>query len=279
MKRKELIRGILFFPLVLFCVVSFSQDNARVWVHMDVHAIYEEHFLAGDPPQRVNISSDITFTHSGMYTINRTEMGSGYHYFSVQDIGTTGHRAMVPSLKVIQTHPCQEGQGFLIGKAEKEIPAELYKAAVSLGIRDAGNNRVKIQFWPVEIYLDASECSNPQCLNGFGFMGLYDIGADPESVMQFDDVYADYDDYDDYDDEYDYDDYENDYVEITGYDLMEVDFNLLRNMGAGQGDIPLSLPINVNKTHREVHDTPTGPVEHVYTFRVTGWIGTPPSGR
>ncbi len=256
-KSKIVIPAIIMFSLISICITVTSQEKVRVWVHFDVETLYEEHFLAGDPPTRVNVSSDVRFTHSGSYTINRIDTGRGYHYVTIQDFDASGPRALVPNLKVIQSHPCQDGQSLLIGKANKEIPAKLYKAMVSLGIKQSGQDRVRIQFWPVEIDLESMDCSNSQCVNGFGFGGGYDIGEDPGSAVED----------------------EHGYEEVSGYEMLEVDFQLLRDIGAGGGEIPLTIPISVNKTHNEVHETSTGPVEHVYNFRVTGWIGTPPADK
>jgi hypothetical protein len=175
---------------------------------------------------------------------------------AVQNLDASGPRTLVPTLKVIQTHPCQDGQSLIIGRAEKEIPAELYKVRVALGVKPSGQDRVSIQFWPVEINLEASDCSHAHCVNGFGFNGIYDIGEDPASAVEDEDGYE----------------------EISGYELLAVDFQLLRKLGAG-GEIPLTIPISINKAHKEVHDTPTGPVELVYNFRVTGWIGAPTTGK
>ncbi len=251
-KPKTIIPAILFCSLIFICISATPQDKAEVWVHMNVEALYEEHFLAGDPPKRVNTTSDIRFTHSGSYTINRI----GSHYMVVQNFDASGPRALVPGLKVIQSHPCQDGQSLLIGRAEKEIPAELYKAKVSLGAKAAGAGRIGIQFWPVDIDLEGSDCTNSQCLSGFGFTGIYDIGEDPGSAEED----------------------EHGYEEVSGYELLEVDFQLLRDLGAGGGEIPLTIPISINKTHSEVHETSTGPMEYVYNFRVTGWIGAPTAG-
>ncbi|MCA1757937.1 MAG: hypothetical protein LC649_10820 [Bacteroidales bacterium] len=252
-KQKTIIPAILFCSLIFISISATSQDKADVWVHLNVEALYEEHFLAGDPPTRVNTSSDIRFTHSGLYTINRI----GSHYMVVQNFDASGPRALVPGLKVIQTHPCQDGQSLLIGRAEKEIPAELYKIKVSLGAKAEGEDRVGIHFWPVEIDLEGSDCKNSQCVNGFGFTGIYDIGEDPGSAEEDEDGYED----------------------ISGYELLTVDFKLLRDIGTGGGEIPLTIPISINKTHSEVHETSTGPVEHVYNFSVTGWIGAPAAGK
>jgi len=223
-KPKTVIQAIFFCSLILICISATSQDKAEVRIHLNVEAIFEEHFLAGDPPKRVNTTSDISFTHSELYTISRIKTGGNSQYMAVRNLDSSGPRDLVPNLKVIQTHPCQDGQSLLIG-----------------------------QFWPVEIDLEASDCSNSQCVNGFGFNGIYEIGADPESSMEDEDGYE----------------------EISGYELLEVDFQLLRNLGTGSGDIPLTIPISIDKAHNEIHETPTGPVELVYNFRVTGWIGAP----
>ena len=253
---KTVISALMGYSLIFISISVASQEKAEVWVHMDVEALYEEYFLAGDPPTRVNTSSDISFTHSGLYTINRI---GGSHYMVVQKPDAAGPRALVPNLKVIQSHPCMDGQSLLIGRAEKEIPAELYKRKVSLGAKAAGEDRVCIRFWPIELDLDGSDCSNSQCLSGFGYTGNwnYEIGEDPGSAEED----------------------EHGYEEVLGYELLEVKFQLLQDLGTGGSEIPLTIPISINKTQSEVHETPTGPVEHVYNFRVTGWIGAPTAGK
>lgn len=255
-RQKTIIPAILFCHLIFSFISATSQDKAEVWIHLNVEAVYEEHFQAGDPPTRVNTSSDISFSHSELYTINRLKTGRGFQYMAVQKLDASGPRAVVPTLKVIQTHPCQDGQSLLIGKAEKEIAAELYKAMVTFGVKPAGQDQVSVQFWPLEIDLEGSDCSNSQCVNGFGFNAIYEIGADPESAEEDEDGYE----------------------ETSGYELLKVDFQLLRNLGSGSGEIPLTIPISFNKTHNEVHETPTGSVELVYHFRVKGWIGAPTAG-
>ena len=258
-KPKTVIPAIFFCSLIFICIPATSQDKVEVWVHLNVEALYQEYFLAGDPPTRVNVSSDISFTHSGLYTINRMKMGGDSHYMVAQNPDASGPRALVPNLKVIQSHPCMDGQSLLIGRAEKEIPAELYKRKVSLGAKAAGEDRVCIRFWPIELDLDGSDCSNSQCLSGFGYTGNwnYEIGEDPGSAEED----------------------EHGYEEVLGYELLEVKFQLLQDLGTGGSEIPLTIPISINKTQSEVHETPTGPVEHVYNFRVTGWIGAPTAGK
>ena len=257
-KLKVVIHAIItLFFLSSICITLTAQDKTEVWVHLDVESLYEQHFLAGDPPTRVNVSSNVSFTQSGSYTINRIKTGRDYIYMAVQDFGASGPRERVPNLRVIQSHPCMDGQSLLIGRAEKEIPAQIYKARVTLDIKPSGQDKVRIRFFPVELDLEGLDCSNPQCLSGFGFTGVYDIGEDPESVVED----------------------EHGYEEIYGYELMEIDFQLLQDIGAGGGEIPLTIPISVYKTYSEVHETPTGPMEDVYNFRVTGWIGTPPADK
>jgi hypothetical protein len=255
-KPKTVIQAILLCSMIFICLSASSQDKANLRIHLNVEALYEEHFLAGHPATRVNTSSDISFTHSALYTINRINMGRGFQYMVVQNFDAAGPRALVPSLKVIQSHPCMDGQSLLIGRAEKEIPAELYKIKVSLEAKAAGGDRIRILFYPVELDLEGSDCSHSQCVNGFGFTATYDIGQDPGSAEEDD----------------------NGYEEISGYELLELEFQLLRDMSSGSGEIPLTIPLSINKTHSEVHETPTGPVELVYNFRVTGWIGAPTTG-
>ncbi len=72
----------------------------------------------------------------------------------------------------------------------------------------------------------------------------------------------------------DYEDYEG----TTGYDLIELDYSLLRKIAAGGDEVPLTIPISVDKVYEKEETTPTGPVSKVYTFRVEGWIGAVPSG-
>ena len=262
--------ALLFvMTLVIFSTTVTSQDQAEVWIQLNVTALHEEYFLAGDPATRVNYSTDIGFTHYGFYTFSRFSTPTGYQYMALPGRGTTGRTPQVMDISVIQTHPCMDGQSLLIGRETRKIPARILPGTIGLVVKPVGSERIAIQLSPVEIDADMLECSNPDCMNGFGFSyGDNVVGLDRSTYGEDDFDYEDYEDNDDYED----------IEEATGYDLIELDYNLLKKIAAGGGEIPLTIPISVDKVYEKEEDTPTGPVSTVYTFRVEGWIGAVPAG-
>ena len=58
-----------------------------------------------------------------------------------------------------------------------------------------------------------------------------------------------------------------------GYDLLETDFNHLKKITEDKSDIPLTIPVSIEKVWRDEQDTPTGPESKVFTYRINGWIG------
>ncbi len=257
-KLQTVFPAVLFvLSFITFSTVATSQEQAEVWVYLDVTATHEEYFLAGDPPSRVNYSTEIAFTHYGFYMFNRFKVGNGYQYMAIPGRGGSGRTPQVTGISVIQSHPCMDGQSLVIGKETRNIPADILAGTIGLTVKPADKERLSIQLSPVELDAEMLECSNPDCMNGFGFSyGDNVVGLDRASQTE---------------DEYGYE-------EVSGYDMVSVDFSLLQEIAAGTGEIPLTIPISVEKIYRNEEDTPTGPVEKIYTFRVNGWIGAPPEG-
>jgi hypothetical protein len=253
MKKKSLTikqAVLLIIPVIFFTVAATSQEQAEVWIHLDVESLHEHHFLGGDPPASVSLSTEISFTHSGYYTISAFKVGTHYHYMAIPRQDPPGQKQRLTGLSMVQSHPCMDNQGFLIGNRIRSLPAEVNQSSVAIEIKPAGKERVKIQLYPVEVYAETEECPNPDCLNGFGFSHI--VGQDWESEEE---------------DEYGY-------IETSGYDLAEVEYMLLKELGTGE--IPLTIPVSVEKIYKVDEDTPTGPESNVYRFRVTGWIGAQP---
>jgi hypothetical protein len=251
-----------FIPLLLFIAPVFSgscegvKDQAVVWVQFDVSAVHEEYFRAGDPEVTVNITTNIDFTHYGFYTVNRISSGSGFHYLAFPGMDGSPRVPQVMNLVVWQSHPCMDGEGFIIGRESRTIPASVNTATVGLVVEPVGRDRISIQFSPVLIEASMHDCSNPQCLNGFGF-GYGDdvVGWDRSVLME---------------DEYGYE-------ESLGYELVEMEYKLLTEIAAGSGEMALVMPVSINRTFEMEEDTPTGPVRRVYTFRIDGHIGPAPT--
>ncbi len=212
---------LLLITLIIFSTTAASQDQAVVWIQLNVTALHEEYFIAGDPSTRVNYSTDIGFTHYGFYTFSRFSTGTGYQYMAFPGRGTSGRVPQIMDLSVVQSHPCMDGQSLLIGKETRKIPAGIRPGTIGLVVKTVGSERIAIQLSPVEIDAEMLECSNPNCMNGFGFSyGDNVVGLD-RSTHSEDDYDFDYDDYEEFEDYEDYEDYEG----TTGYDLIELDYS------------------------------------------------------
>lgn len=161
----------------------------------------------------------------------------------------------VSDLSVIQSHPCQDGQSLVIGKKTRNIPASIHTGAIGLSADHAGGDKVQIRLSPIEIEAEMLSCTNPDCVNGFGFeYGENIVGWDREATQM---------------DEYGY---EADF----GYVLTEIEFKTLREVGAGVGEVELAIPISIERVWSEEEDTPTGPERSVFCFQLEGFFAALP---
>jgi len=253
MRNKHLIilpALLVLFPLCVCCGDSLK-DDAVFWVQLDVTALHEHHYRAGDPEITVHYATDISFTLYGYYTVTRMKVGPAVQYMALPGKDASGRGLQAINLGVIQSHPCQDGQSLLIGRETRNIPVNIASGDGGLTAEAATRDKVRLRFAPVEIWYEPLDCTNPDCVSGFTFeYGDNVVGWDREATQV---------------DEYGY---ESDF----GYVLTEVDFKTLKEVGAGVGDPALTIPISIDRSWSAQEDTPTGPELKVYTFRVNGFI-------
>ncbi len=253
-KLKVFIPAFVFFFTCFINKNGIAQDEAVVWVQLKVTNVHERHFLAGEPPAKVGYNTETSFTIYGFYTFNQLNVGTTIHYMAYPGMGSSGRMPQVMDLSIIQSHPCQDGQSLVIDKKTAAIPAEIRPGWIRA--ITAGNGRIKLQLEPSEIDAEMLECSNPDCVNGFGFeYGENIIGCDRAASVEDDDGYEEY----------------------FGYDLIELEYKLLKEIAAGSGEVLLTIPVSIEKVYNYEEDTPTGPESGIITYRVDGWIGAPPS--
>jgi hypothetical protein len=245
----------LFSAFILFSHTTFSQDQVVVWMHLDMSATHENYWIAGNPSTTVNSVAEISFKRYGFYTITRIQVGNNIQYMAVPGRNMSGRMPQVTDISVIMSHPCVDGEGSLIGRETRNIPARIEPSSGTLVVSPAANNRLTIHLTPTVIDAEMLECTNPNCQNGFGFeYGENVVGEDRDSSIE--------------------DEYGSELV--LGYDLLETDFKLLKEIAEGKGDIPLTIPVSIEKVWRDEQDTPTGPESRIFTYRVNGWIGGTP---
>ncbi|MFW5760570.1 MAG: hypothetical protein ACOCXH_06290 [Cyclobacteriaceae bacterium] len=133
-----------------------------------------------------------------------------------------------------------------------KIESQILSGTIGIKAMAAENGKVKIQFVPVEIDAEMLDCTNPDCVNGFGFEYGENIVGQNHNLQEED---------------------EDGYMEVLGYDLITVDFKLLQELAANNKELPLTIPVSINQDYRNEESTPTGPEGKICTFRVTGWIG------
>lgn len=244
----------LLFVSSLFChvIAGKGQEKAELWVRLDVSATHETYWLAGDPSTRVNTTSEIAFTHFGFYTFNRFIVDENYHYMVTPGRDASGLTPQTESLSVIQSHPCQDGQSLIIGRETRKIPSRIFPGSIGMKAMAAENGKVKLQFVPVEIDAEMLDCTNPDCVNGFGFEYGENIIGQNYTLQEED---------------------EDGYMDVLGYDLITVDFKLLQELATNNKELSLTIPVSINHVYNDEEDTPTGPENKILTFRVTGWIG------
>ncbi len=258
----------MFILFILFPIVSADlhaavgdsgQDEAIVWVNLDISNLHEEIIVAGDPPVKASITTDINFTIYGFYTLTR--QGGGTGYLAMPGRGTSRRMPQVMGLSIRQSHPCQDDQALIIGRETRTLTSGRVRPGW-IRVEDAGGGRIRLQLTPSDIEdVETVECSRQGCYNLFGvpshIRGLGRIGEDPEASIED----------------------EHGYVEDFGYDLIELDWNTLKEISKG-GELPLTIPIEIEKSfsqdHTDTWQVGGDPVQEIITYRVRGWIGAQP---
>ena len=178
---------VLFYisAFLLFNTTSFSQEQVVIWVQLDVSATHESYRIAGDPGTRVNSTTEISFKRYGFYTINRMKDRNNNHYFVIPGRENSGRMPEVMNLSVVMTHPCVDGEGSLIGKETRNIPAQIEPPSGTIAILPLDNDQIKLHLYPTVIDAEMLECTKPNCQNGFNFeYGENVIGEDRDPTVE-----------------------------------------------------------------------------------------------
>jgi len=247
---------IILFPFfwVLSCSDAESQDEVVVWVQLDITHIYENQLKLGYPPTTGNFVTEVSFTRYGFYTITR--YGDG-EFMALPGMGSPVKMPETLNLSIQQSHPCQDGQSLVIGHASKGLTGRVHPASGWIQANAAGKNRLTLHLLPTEITdVDHFECTTQYCNNGFGFgYGMGTIGWDRDATRE---------------DEYGYE-------EEFGYDLIELDFQLLKDIAEG-GELTLAIPISIQDMYQYDYEDPPGyAAKELVTYRVNGVISRVPS--
>lgn len=256
-KKTNAYLFIVLLPFFWFlsCSDAESQDEVIVWVQLDVTHIYENQFKLGDPPVTGNFVTEVSFTRYGFYTITRHGDGE---FMALPGMGSSVKMPETLNLGIQQSHPCQDGQSLVIGHASKALNGRVHPASGWIEAKASGKNRLRLHLLPTEITdVDHFECTTQYCNNGFGFSyGMGNIGWDREASEE--------------EDEYGY-------VENFGYDLIELDFQLLKDIAEG-GELTLAIPISIHEVYQHDYEDPPGyAAREMITYRVNGVISKVPS--
>lgn len=225
-------------------------DRVEVWVEFDIFYLNEDSFMAGDPPQTVRTTLDISFRRSGVWTFARMKdrFGGGYRAFPGRLPKT--EFPSVSNVAVTASHPCQDGQGFVIGRETVHPASKVHPALGGIELKEARGGRVGIHLTPSQIDVDAVVCSRQDCNAGFA-SGWITIGENPETTVED----------------------EHGYEEVGGYELGVFDWNSLKSV-AKAGELELTLPLAADDVRQEDYEDPPGyPARLLETYRVKGWIG------
>ena len=226
------------------------QDKVEVWVELNIFNLNEHSFVAGYPSQTVRSTTDISFRRAGAWTFARLKpkFGGGYRAFPGRLPKT--EFPSVSNVAVTASHPCQDGEGQVIGRETVHPSAKVHPALGGIQLFAAPGGRVRIHLMPSQIDVDHVECSRQYCNAGFA-SGWITIGENPETAVEDEDGYE----------------------EVGGYDLGEYDWDSLKALAKG-GELELTLPLAAEGVQREDYEDPPGyAASNVETYRVKGWIG------
>lgn len=226
------------------------QDKVEVWVELDISNLNEHRFTAGYPPQTVRSTTDISFRRAGVWTLARLKpkFGGGYRAFPGRLPKT--EFPSVSKVAVTASHPCQDGEGSVIGRETVHPSAKVHSALGGIELKAVPGGRVRIHLMPSQIDVDQVQCSRQDCNSGFAG-GWITIGENPETTVEDEDGYE----------------------EIDGHDLGVFDWESLKAVAKG-GELELTLPLSAEGVQREDYEDPPGyAASNVETYRVKGWIG------
>jgi hypothetical protein len=240
-------------------LMADAQEEVAVWVELEVTSLYENQFKAGDPPVTVRLTNEVSFTRSDVWTIARLKGAREmYHIFPGR---VRGQRMPdVNNLSVRQSHPCQDGQGLLIGRETRQLSARVHPASGWIRVEGAGAGKVRLHLLPTTIdNVEHIDCPKQNCQNGpFGgdrpFLGWGRIGENPSATTTD----------------------ENGYETVYGFDIAVMEWSTLKGI-AENSELPLAFPINVEDVQQKDYEDPPGyPARETVTYQVRGSISPAP---
>jgi len=133
--------------LMGFCLALFSpaasgaiQEEVVAMIEMEVALHSEYLFMAGDPPAQAHIDWEGGYRHTGPWTFVRFKGGQGY--FVSPGRKQSPEMPHAGGAKVVGSHTCINGEGFVMGKRSFALPVTDVRAAWP-EIEDAGGGK----FW------------------------------------------------------------------------------------------------------------------------------------
>lgn len=234
---------------------DMAQDIVAVEIQLNVNYQIQHRYLAGDPPTTARESTEISFRCSGVYTLIRLKPEYSeplQHYLIIPGFLADPQFPQVSGIRVYQTHTCQNNEGFIIGRASRDLSdsAEVEWSWLRLlceGECPSDRVRIKLGYWRAET--DHVPCTTqPHCWDARTFHFRGTIGEAREAWVEM----------------------EEGPLEYMGLELGVVDWNLIKAMAEG-GEVPLVVPLALTHVQHSPEE-PTVGEGSVEVYSVTGVI-------
>lgn len=205
---------------------EMAQDIVAVEVHLNVNYQVQYRYLAGDPPTMARASTQISVRSSGVYTLIRLKERFGGLYMAVPGLPAAPQFPQVSGISVYETHTCLSNEGFIIGRASKDLSgsAEVHPASGGLLLRCEGecpSDRVRISVDSWKMHTDHVPCTTlPHCWDGVTFFFDGDVAEDKEAWFET----------------------EEGHLEYPGLQLAVLEWSLIKSVAEG-GELPLVIPL------------------------------------
>lgn len=207
---------------------DMAQDILAVEIQLNVNYQVQHRYPAGDPPTTARDVTEISFRSSGVYTLIRLKDRFGGRYMAVPGFLTNPQFPQVTGISVYETHTCLSNEGFIIGRASKDLSAsaEVHPASGDLLLLCEGecpDDRVRINLGYWEMRTDHVPCTTqPHCWDERTFHFAGNIGEDREAWVET----------------------EEGHLEYPGLQLAVLDWSLIKSVAEG-GELPLLIPLAV----------------------------------
>ncbi len=256
MRKKN---SLVMLPISMAFILSapaadpagMALEQLELWIELEISYLKENTFQAGYPSQTVRSNLEISFRRAGAWTFARLKPahGGGWRAFP----GRPGRPEfpVVDKLAVTAGHPCQDGEGMLIGRRQVHPGARVHPALGEIWLESAPGGRVRVVLMPSQVDVDHLECPREYCNAGF-FGGSLKIGENPAASRED----------------------RHGYQHVGGYELGVFAWDSFKAL-AGGGELPLALPLEAADELTENYQDPPGfPAAMTSTYRVRGTIST-----